>query len=181
LQDSTTSLQYAAFFADSEHKLTPLTTSIRSVLACNLVYKGPAAAAAAAVQPPPTIELLAATLHCCITATWKLSAPLICTVSSCLLFDTALYCLQDSASSLQYAAFFADCEHELTPLTAGMRLVLAYNLVYTGPAAAAPRLAGASPAEVRLQQAVQAWEREIEEVGCQKRIAFLLDKFNKSF
>jgi hypothetical protein len=36
-------------------------------------------------------------------------------------------CLQDSASSLQYAAFFADCEHELTPLTRGMRLVLTYN------------------------------------------------------
>jgi hypothetical protein len=88
-----------------------------------------------------------------------------------------LYCLQDSATSLQYAAFFADCQHELTPLTAGMRLVLAYNLVFKGPAAAAPRLAGRSPAEVRLQHAVQAWQREIEDGGTQKRIAFLLDEW----
>uniref|UniRef100_A0A383W5D7 Prolyl 4-hydroxylase alpha subunit Fe(2+) 2OG dioxygenase domain-containing protein n=1 Tax=Tetradesmus obliquus TaxID=3088 RepID=A0A383W5D7_TETOB len=63
---------------------------------------------------------------------------------------------QDSTTSTQYAAFFADCEHELTPLTGGMRLVLAYNLVFRGPAAAAPRLAGCSAAERQLKAAVQA-------------------------
>jgi hypothetical protein len=87
-----------------------------------------------------------------------------------------LCCLQDSASSVQYAAFFADCEHELTPLTSGMRLVLAYNLVYTGPAAAAPRLAGRSAAGMQLQQALKQWEEEVAAGGSQTRIAFLLGR-----
>lgn len=82
--------------------------------------------------------------------------------------------LQDSATSLQYAAFLADCEHKLTPLTAGMRLVLAYNLVFKGPAAAAPRLAPRSAVEARLRAAVQAWERGLQNGGTQERIAFLL-------
>jgi predicted 2-oxoglutarate/Fe(II)-dependent dioxygenase YbiX len=34
-----------------------------------------------------------------------------------------------------FAAFFADCTHELTPLTAGVRLALLYNLVHTTPGA----------------------------------------------
>lgn len=75
---------------------------------------------------------------------------------------------------MQYVAFFADCEHELTPLASGMRLVLTYNLVFTGPSAAAPRLVGRSPAEVQLQQALQAWEKELAAGSEQKRIAFLL-------
>jgi hypothetical protein len=82
--------------------------------------------------------------------------------------------LQDSSSSLQYAAFFVDCEHELTPLTRGMRLVLTYNLVYTGPAANAPRLSGSSPAEMLLQRALRRWERSLTAGDTQTRIAFLL-------
>jgi hypothetical protein len=85
--------------------------------------------------------------------------------------------MQDSATSVQYAAFYADCEHELTPLTSGMRLVLAYNLVYTGPPAAAPRLAGRSEAGVQLQQALQHWEAELLAGGEQTRIASLLGRF----
>lgn len=46
---------------------------------------------------------------------------------------------QESDRSLQFAAFFADCEHELSPVTRGMRLVLAYNLVWVGQEGAQPQ------------------------------------------
>lgn len=84
---------------------------------------------------------------------------------------------QDSSSSLQYAAFFADCEHELSAVLTGTRLVLVYNLVWVGEAADAPRLPHKSPAQLKLQEALQAWEDELAAGGRQRRIAFLLGEF----
>lgn len=42
-----------------------------------------------------------------------------------------------SASAVQWAAFFSDCEHEVCEVTAGHRVTLTYNLYWTrhGPAA----------------------------------------------
>lgn len=80
---------------------------------------------------------------------------------------------------MQYAAFFADCEHELKPIRSGMRLALAYNPVDTGPAAAAQRLSSSnsssSAAELLLQRALRGWERHLEAGGTRRRIALLLD------
>jgi len=39
----------------------------------------------------------------------------------------------DSPSQVSYAAFYADCPHELKPVTDGVRLALVYNLVRRGP------------------------------------------------
>ncbi|XP_066929057.1 uncharacterized protein [Clytia hemisphaerica] len=39
----------------------------------------------------------------------------------------------DAEFSILYAAHYADCEHEVTPLTEGHRLALIYNLVWTAP------------------------------------------------
>ena len=36
-------------------------------------------------------------------------------------------------SNIHYAAFYADCKHEIKPVTSGYRLCLIYNLVYKGP------------------------------------------------
>lgn len=98
-------------------------------------------------------------------------------------------CLQGSDYSrlLQWAAFFADCEHELSPITKGLRLVLVYNLVGVGPPAAAAAVVSAGGLEVlpgssissagrreRLEQAVQAWLAYMAAGGRKKRIAFLL-------
>lgn len=44
-----------------------------------------------------------------------------------MLFDWA----SDTSSSVQWAAFFSDCEHEVLEVTAGHRLTLAYNLYWT--------------------------------------------------
>ena len=39
---------------------------------------------------------------------------------------------QGSGFHASYTAFFADCEHEIKPVTAGLRLALTYNLLYKG-------------------------------------------------
>jgi hypothetical protein len=67
-----------------------------------------------------------------------------------------VYCSlpQGSERTLQYAAFFADCEHELSPISSGMRLVLVYNLVWVGQPGQAPKLHRESPAEVCIATVV---------------------------
>ncbi len=50
--------------------------------------------------------------------------------SECFAFDGK----EKSAGGIYYSAFYADCEHELAPVTWGNRLVLVYNLVRSGPA-----------------------------------------------
>ncbi|MCC6812236.1 MAG: 2OG-Fe(II) oxygenase [Deltaproteobacteria bacterium] len=39
----------------------------------------------------------------------------------------------DELSELSFAAFYADCQHELRPITGGYRLALVFNLVRSGP------------------------------------------------
>jgi hypothetical protein len=65
-----------------------------------------------------------------------------------------------SASATQYcqAAFFGDCEHELLPVTSGLRLCLLYNLVRTttGMPPAAKSVSNSSIA-AEISTAVAAW------------------------
>ena len=62
----------------------------------------------------------------------------------------------DSASKIFYAAFFADCRHELRPVTSGLRLCLIYNLVHSG-STPAPSPADHSQAVAHVVQAVKSW------------------------
>jgi len=41
----------------------------------------------------------------------------------------------DDAAEARFAAFYADCRHELRPVTSGFRLALVYNLIRSGPGA----------------------------------------------
>ena len=62
-----------------------------------------------------------------------------------------------SGETFRWAALYADCEHSLSPVTAGLRVVLAYNLVRTaGNIPAAPYL-HSGDAGTRLAAAVAAW------------------------
>ena len=63
---------------------------------------------------------------------------------------------KDSASKIFYAAFFADCRHELRPVTSGLRLCLIYNLVHSN-STSAPTPADHSQAVSRIVQAVRNW------------------------
>lgn len=54
-----------------------------------------------------------------------------------------------SKDRLTFIAFYADCRHEVRPVTAGFRIVLTYNLILDGePAAAGAGTAGVEPGPV---------------------------------
>ena len=61
----------------------------------------------------------------------------------------------------QYAAFYADCKHELKPVTSGHRLCLVYNLVKTG-SGACPRAQRNRQILKRLKHAVGAWAESFD-------------------
>lgn len=60
----------------------------------------------------------------------------------------------DSASIIQWAAFFSDCEHEVLEVTDGHRLTLRYNMYWTdhGPASMADNLNILKPASLHFSQ-----------------------------
>lgn len=59
-----------------------------------------------------------------------------------------------SESSLSVIAFYADCRHEIRPITSGHRVVLTWNLIVRTPAA--PETPPAAPIDV-LTRRIQAW------------------------
>ena len=62
---------------------------------------------------------------------------------------------KESEFKTQYAAFYADCEHEITPVTAGYRVCLVYNLATVGrKQPAAPKNLAAVEEAARLLPAV---------------------------
>jgi len=65
---------------------------------------------------------------------------------------------QESEFCGHFTAFYADCQHEVTPLVSGHRLCLVYNLVKVG---AGPRPAAAvvSDCTRQLRQAACQWDR----------------------
>ncbi|KAK3253221.1 hypothetical protein CYMTET_37511, partial [Cymbomonas tetramitiformis] len=65
---------------------------------------------------------------------------------------------QSSEECFGYSAFFAECEHELQPVTSGHRLTLLYNLIRTtyGPAPAPTN----SSVKDALLEAAEYWERD---------------------
>jgi len=46
--------------------------------------------------------------------------------------EASLNLQNDEASTIRFAAFFADCEHEVKPVTKGFRVCLIYNLINEG-------------------------------------------------
>ena len=43
--------------------------------------------------------------------------------------------VSSAKNAIYYTAFYCDCEHELEPITSGLRLTLVYNLVTVGAGA----------------------------------------------
>lgn len=56
-----------------------------------------------------------------------------------------------------YAAFYADCEHEVYPVHAGFRVCLAYNLALAGAASGRRKPAGDQSPKSALSQSIATW------------------------
>jgi hypothetical protein len=66
---------------------------------------------------------------------------------------------QDSDSTYHAAAFFADCEHQLHPVTSGVRLCLVFNLVAL-PNKEAPNNALSAKTEAALNSFAEKWKAD---------------------
>ena len=64
----------------------------------------------------------------------------------------------DEPSEIAFAAFYADCVHEIRPVTAGHRVVLVYHLVVRGAAAAVLRAPDYGAQEERISAQLRSWE-----------------------
>ena len=65
-----------------------------------------------------------------------------------------------SADDSRYAVFYADCEHTIEPVTSGLRLALAYNLVRTAADVPEPTAASINAATAQLVSALGKWSCE---------------------
>ncbi len=66
----------------------------------------------------------------------------------------------DDPSELSYAAFYADCVHEVLPVTSGYRLVLVYNLCHKDKGKR-PQAPVASATQEKIVGLLQDWTKEI--------------------
>ncbi|MGC8518634.1 MAG: 2OG-Fe(II) oxygenase [Steroidobacteraceae bacterium] len=82
-----------------------------------------------------------------------------------------------SARQLTFAAFYADCHHEVCPVRSGYRLALTYNLIAEGTAeAAVPQSLGALSARVRSFFKTPALsDRGDRDLSPPDRLVYLLD------
>jgi len=72
-----------------------------------------------------------------------------------------------------FAAFYADCEHEVKPVTKGYCLCLIYNLIYTGMDEC-PAPADNSKEVSALVSAIEAWNGDVESGDCPKMMTYML-------
>lgn len=77
-------------------------------------------------------------------------------------------------SDFHYAAFYADCQHEIEPVTKGHRLCLVYNLIYEGY--------GNCPAPANNEKEISAiassmreWNEDVNSVDCPQMITYFLE------
>ena len=72
---------------------------------------------------------------------------------------------------LYYAAFYADCQHEIKPVTKGHRLCLVYNLVYTeSPAPTASEHVVSS-----LVSSMKEWSAHTDSGECPPMMCYMLE------
>jgi hypothetical protein len=87
------------------------------------IYSGPSGKLKAHVDTPRSKEQMGS-LVICLPYAHQGGALAVRHDGREVLFDWAA----KSSSSIQWAAFFSDCEHEVLPVTEGHRLTLTYNL-----------------------------------------------------
>ena len=73
--------------------------------------------------------------------------------------------------NFHYAAFYADCQHEIKPVTSGYRLCLVYNLVHTG-CGPSPMIPDDKKAVSAIVSHVRKWN---EDKGHNQMMAYMLE------
>ncbi len=78
-------------------------------------------------------------------------------------------------SEVSFAAFYADCEHEVRPITEGNRVCLVFNLVHQRGAKAKGKTLEAPDYERQIAAAAELLEKNLTEPGTPAKIAWLLE------
>lgn len=81
----------------------------------------------------------------------------------------------DEVSEIAFAAFYADCEHEVRPIASGNRVCLIFNLVQTRAASGRGAQLTAPDYESQIAQAAALLERALARGGATTKIAWLLE------
>jgi hypothetical protein len=85
----------------------------------------------------------------------------------------------NSQDMIHYAAFYADCEHELEEITEGVRIVLAYNLIYkSGTNNPKPSAEMGNQKRKAFQRVMRSWMGDSH--GPQKFGLLLSHKYTKT-
>jgi len=78
-------------------------------------------------------------------------------------------------SEVSFAAFYADCEHEVRPITQGNRVCLVYNLIQTPGAGNKDKALQAPDYEEQITKAASLLEENLAAPGATAKIAWLLE------
>ncbi|MEZ5329312.1 MAG: 2OG-Fe(II) oxygenase [Verrucomicrobiales bacterium] len=98
--------------------------------------------------------------------------------------ETTLHMSATAPSEVRFAAFYADCEHEVAPISKGYRICLVYNLVRTAPAkpekGATVSTVGWSvpdqrPAVIAVANHLQNWRKQYGNGKTPQKIVYLLE------
>ena len=80
----------------------------------------------------------------------------------------------EASNNFYFAAFYADCEHEVKPVTKGYRLCLIYNLLYSGTNQC-PVPQNNQKQVTEVVSALEAWNEDIEDEDCPTMMAFMME------
>jgi hypothetical protein len=78
-------------------------------------------------------------------------------------------------SEVSFAAFYADCEHEVRPITEGNRVCLVYNLIQERAAKGRAKALQAPDYEKQIAAAAELLEQHFSSPGAAAKIAWLLE------
>ncbi len=80
----------------------------------------------------------------------------------------------ESCADFYYAAFYADCQHEIKPVTKGFRLCLIYNLIYHS-VDCCPTPENNEESVSTIVSAMKQWSKDVNSINQHPMIAFLLE------
>ena len=82
---------------------------------------------------------------------------------------------QEGFENFHYAAFYADCQHEIKPVTKGHRLCLVYNLVYAGFCGDCPAPQSNDATVSSLVSAMKEWSAHTDSGECPPMMCYMLE------